>query len=302
MKNWTDLEPDLYKLMNKHYSPGRDRKIDKIVLHYNAGVGLSTEQVWNIWQSREASAHYQVETSGRIGQLVRDKDTAWHAGNWAANSSSIGIEHANNTGAPSWGFTKETLEEGAHLVAALCLGYGLGRPAWRTNVFPHSDFTSTSCPGELQSSLQASYMARAQAWYDAMKNGTTPAAPAKPAKNKPKKLAEDGLFGADTADALAYINGTPRDRMVSSQSAYWKSRFQNVLTTGWEWVNPDDAEGSQVIMATQRYYKRIGNYAGPIDGLVGPDWEKATIATYGGKNLQEAVKGMQRAINKQLGY
>ena len=95
MKNWNTLEADLNLLMNKHFTKGRQgRSINKIILHHNDG-NLSIQGCWNVWQTRPASAHYQVETSGRIGQLVWDRDTAWHAGNWVANTTSIGIEHAD---------------------------------------------------------------------------------------------------------------------------------------------------------------------------------------------------------------
>ncbi len=139
-----------------------------IVLHHNAGVGLTTQDCFRVWQTRESSAHYQVEASGRVGQLVGDGDTAWHAGDWDANLQSIGIEHANVSGPPGWGVSGQTVESGAHLVAALCVRFGLGRPQWGVNVFPHSHFTRTACPGQLAGGLRADYMRRAQGWYDAM--------------------------------------------------------------------------------------------------------------------------------------
>lgn len=174
MKNWNELQADENLLMNKHYTQGRSGKsITKIVLHHNAG-NLTIKDCWNTWQTREASAHYQVDAAGLIGQLVWDKDTAWHAGNWEANTTSIGIEHANNhTGYP-WTISEATLENGAHLVAALCRYYKLGRPEWGKNVFGHKNFAATSCPGEIAGSQNSKYMARAQYWYGQM-SGTTPA-------------------------------------------------------------------------------------------------------------------------------
>ena len=91
MKNWLALEADIDLIMNKHYTPGRNgRRIDKVIIHHNAG-NLTIRGCYDVWQSRPASAHYQVQTDGRIGQLVWDRDTAWHAGNFAANTTSIGI-------------------------------------------------------------------------------------------------------------------------------------------------------------------------------------------------------------------
>ncbi len=95
MKNWNTLEADIDLIMNKHYTARRSgRKIDKIIIHHNAG-NLTISGIWDVWQTRPASAHYQVDSNGRIGQLVWDRNTAWHAGNWEANTTSIGIEHAD---------------------------------------------------------------------------------------------------------------------------------------------------------------------------------------------------------------
>jgi N-acetyl-anhydromuramyl-L-alanine amidase AmpD len=115
-----------------------------------------------------------VEKSGRIGQLVHDKDTAWHAGVSTVNQVSIGIEHANDTFSPNWTISSATLENGAHLVAALCVYYKLGRPTWGKNLFGHYNYVSTACPGALRYAQGNTYVARAQYWYDQM-TGTQPA-------------------------------------------------------------------------------------------------------------------------------
>lgn len=175
MKNWDTLEPDRVKLLSKHFTAGRGgRKIRYVVIHHNAGM-LSIDQIWDVWQTRQASAHYQVTAIGEIGQLVWDRDTAWHAANLTRNQESIGVEHANIGGASAdWPISTATLEEGAHLVAALCKFYRLGRPQWGKNVRPHSETGQTSCPYHLgpTGKYGASYIARAQYWYDQMT--TTP--------------------------------------------------------------------------------------------------------------------------------
>lgn len=197
--DWKNLNADVNKILNKHYTKGRSgRKINKIIIHYNAG-DLTVEGCYSVWQNRPASAHYQVESSGRIGQLVWDGDTAWHAGNWDANCSSIGIEHANKAG----GYISEAcLDAGAHLVAALCKYYGLGRPKWKVNVFPHNHFAATSCPGRLQDEQRDAYMQKAQQWYDQMVNGAeAPSKPSKPSTGNKKTNEEvakevvDGKWG-----------------------------------------------------------------------------------------------------------
>lgn len=162
--DYYNLIADLNLIQTVHFTPGRSGKtIDKVIIHHNAG-DLTCETCWNVWQNRAASAHYQVESSGRISQHVWDENTAWHAGDWDANCSSIGIEHADHGD----GFTDECIENGAHLTAAVCRYYDLGEPEWMTNVFPHFHFQATSCPAGLADEYNEVYMRKAKEWYRAM--------------------------------------------------------------------------------------------------------------------------------------
>ncbi len=146
MKDWYTLEPDEYKLVpSSNYTSGRGgNSINKVVVHHNAGR-LTNQGVYNAFISNGTSAHYNVDSSGTICQYVYDSNTAWHAGNWNANQTSIGIEHCNTQSSSPWTIPDATLEEGAHLTAAVCYKFGLGRPTWKQNVFPHNYYKSTSC-------------------------------------------------------------------------------------------------------------------------------------------------------------
>lgn len=91
-----------------HYSNGRSgAKVDKIVIHHMATTNYDI--VPEIWKTREASAHYGIGKNGEIRAYVDEQNTAWHAGNWNANISSIGIEHCNSTGSLNWGLIKQPL-------------------------------------------------------------------------------------------------------------------------------------------------------------------------------------------------
>lgn len=156
-----------------HNTPNRvfrGEKITTIVIHHNDG-NLTTEGCWDTWQTRAASANYQVEANGTIGQLVRDSDIAWHAGNWGVNQRSIGIEHADSSRHP-YRVSNATLESGAHLVGALCVVYKLGVPTWGVNVIGHNEASSTECPASLGrgGSQHDAYINRARQWYYALLN------------------------------------------------------------------------------------------------------------------------------------
>lgn len=170
--NFDILKPDKNCWMTKNYKVGRKgHKVNKIVVHHNAG-NLTTEGCRKTWNARPperpASAHYQVEADGTIGQLVKLANTAYHAGNLEANYTSIGVEHANTSNKAPWAVPQKTLDAGAHLVAALCLKFKLGEPTWGKNVFPHKYFDATACPGELAGTQQDEYIRKAKDYYRAM--------------------------------------------------------------------------------------------------------------------------------------
>lgn len=299
--DFENLDADVDLILDRHFTPGRGgARVDKVVVHYNA-ANLTSEGCLSVWRTRPASAHYQVEESGRIGQLVHDWDTAWHCGNFAQNRRSIGVEHTNR---PDGTVSGACLDAGAHLVAALCLRFGLGEPAWGVNVFPHSAFSPTSCPGQLYGSQREEYIGRARRWYAAM-SGAAPAPQAAPApapapQPAPGGLEADGLWGSSTTRALQRLLGTPADGSVSSQPAAWRGRNPG-LTTGWEWTA--SPVGSQVVAEMQR---RMGVTA---DGMFGPATANALISRFMGESGatvldgridagSPTVRAMQRALNE----
>lgn len=188
MKNWANLVPDK-EVLTKNFTPGRGgKKVQFIVLHHNAGR-LTTEQCFQVWQNRQASAHYQVEADGTVGRLVADINTAWHCGNFEANQKSIGIEHANTANGAPWTLPNATVDAGARLVAHLCHKYGLGTPTWGVNVFPHKHFMATACPGELDGRQRKTYMTKAVEYYQSMSQGAANVPASKPATASSKIVA-----------------------------------------------------------------------------------------------------------------
>ena len=203
--DWENVVADVTDVMpQSNWTPGRSGcKISGITLHHNGG-NLSLAGCKAVMTGRGVSAHYQVDMYGRVAQYVNDWDTAWHAGNWAANLKTIGVEHADVSSSP-WSISEATLDSGAHLVAALCLHYDLGRPRWAVNVFPHSHWSATACPASLAGFQRDAYMARAQAWYDQMKSGGSAPAPSAPKPVAPQE-AKPGA-AVDVTYALRRLNG-----------------------------------------------------------------------------------------------
>lgn len=165
MISWTDLIAD-HNIWVDNFDEGRGGfALDRVVIHHNAGKAMTHADVYGAFNDNGTSAHYNVDIDGNICQFVHDSDTAWHCP--GVNKKSIGIEHANCSGAEGgWDVGDETIDAGAHLTAAICRAYGLGRPEWGSNVFPHSAFYSTACPASLRDKYAGEYIEKAQAYYD----------------------------------------------------------------------------------------------------------------------------------------
>jgi hypothetical protein len=170
--DWKNLQPDVYMRVAAGFTKGRPYGISGVTVHHMAG-NLTLEQCKAALDSNGTGAHYGV-AGGRVAQFVDDYNRAWACGDGigtgGGNDRTISIEHANDHADP-WTVSEDTLDTGAHLTAAICVYYKLGRPEWGKNVWPHRHWSATACPGELYGSQKDSYIARAQAWYDSMVNG-----------------------------------------------------------------------------------------------------------------------------------
>ncbi|PSJ63663.1 N-acetylmuramoyl-L-alanine amidase [Pseudaminobacter soli (ex Li et al. 2025)] len=79
---------------------GTDRP-DMVILHYTGMPTGAEAEAWLCDPASEVSSHYLVHEDGRVVQMVRESDRAWHAGksSWRGitdvNSWSVGIEIVN---------------------------------------------------------------------------------------------------------------------------------------------------------------------------------------------------------------
>lgn len=72
-----------------NHAKGRSQNIRGVVIHSMDGFYNGTIS-WFKNPDAQVSAHYLISKSGEVRQMVEDKDTAWHAGNY--NPYTIGIE------------------------------------------------------------------------------------------------------------------------------------------------------------------------------------------------------------------
>lgn len=126
-----------------HRDNFRDRrsgfKIRTIVVHNTAG---STEGTIATFQnsSNQVSAHYVIDRSGGIIQMVEDQHCAFHAGNRDMNDSSIGIEHVATDSLK--GLTPEQEQSSVSLIKYLMDVYNISIDT----ITAHRCVTNTDCP------------------------------------------------------------------------------------------------------------------------------------------------------------
>lgn len=144
-----DIYSDLITSTNPNVmnSTSDRRPIDLIIVHHNATTNKDIAMnTWIQGGPANSSAHYEITDDEIIG-CVGENYTAWQAGEWNANLRSIGLEHLNSTGAPSWQVSDATLRNSARLIADICKRYGL--PINSDTIKPHRYFVPTACPGGL---------------------------------------------------------------------------------------------------------------------------------------------------------
>lgn len=150
------IEPTSEWVGTPNFTPGRQgRSILAIVNHITAGYFPGCLE-WLQKPASQASAHYLITRDGRIVQLVREGDTAWHAGivnrpDWPLfdgtnpNRYTIGIEHV---GMPEDGLTEGQYQATLALQRYLVAKYGL--QANKDTVIGHYRIDSVNrpnCPG-----------------------------------------------------------------------------------------------------------------------------------------------------------
>ncbi len=136
----TEIETnyDYYYSNSPNYDSGRmGNPIETIMIHHWGEYYITFNGVVNwfsVWYSG-VSAHYVVQ-NGIVTQMVREGDTAWHAGDFSQNTRSIGIECRP---AKTAGDVNTVLE----LICDIWVRYGEIIP-----LCEHREYSSTYCPGE----------------------------------------------------------------------------------------------------------------------------------------------------------
>ncbi len=133
---------DLAAATNYTQAHRTERQIHFIVLHVTEGSFLGSV-AWLRDPRAHASANFVVSREGQVDQLVPLHDIAWHAGNWAYNVRSVGIENAGFVDDPA-GFPLREYKASARLAATIARRALI--PIDRRHIIGHSDVPDPNDP------------------------------------------------------------------------------------------------------------------------------------------------------------
>ncbi|MFM1524750.1 MULTISPECIES: N-acetylmuramoyl-L-alanine amidase [Helcococcus] len=141
-----------YVKLSPNHSGLRKNKIDTITIHHMAG-NLSVETCGEVFypRSREASSNYGVDSKGRVGMYVEEKNRSWCSSSPENDHRAVTIEVANDEFGGNWHVSDKALEKTIELCVDICRRNGIKRLNYtgdtRGNLTKHEWFANTNCPG-----------------------------------------------------------------------------------------------------------------------------------------------------------
>jgi hypothetical protein len=116
-----------------------DFGVDMVIVHVTQGSFASAVKAFQD-PAHKAATHYIVGQDGRVTQMIRELDVAYHAGNRDYNERSVGIEHEGFVDRPQ-DLTDEMYAASARLTAGICARYDI--PLDREHIIGHVEVPGT---------------------------------------------------------------------------------------------------------------------------------------------------------------
>lgn len=141
-----------YVRLSPNCSRPRNDKIKKITIHHMAG-NLSVETCGSVFAptSRQASSNYGIDSRGRVGMYVEEKNRAWTSSSPSNDHQAITIEVANDQMGGNWHVSDTALAKLIDLCVDICKRNGIKKLNYTGNtsgnLTKHEWFANTNCPG-----------------------------------------------------------------------------------------------------------------------------------------------------------
>lgn len=140
-----------YTRISPNKTSPRNHKIDRITIHHMAG-NLSVETCGSVFapSSRQASSNYGIDSNGRVGMYVEEKDRSWCSSSKSNDHRAVTIEVADDSTNP-WHSSDKAMNKLVELCADICKRNGIARLNYTGdtsgNLTMHKWFAATDCPG-----------------------------------------------------------------------------------------------------------------------------------------------------------
>jgi hypothetical protein len=141
-----------YTRLSPNYS-ARTKPITKITIHHAAVVNASLAGFGNGFAqtSRQASSNYAIDSNGKVGMYVEEKNRAWTSSNAENDQMAVTIEVANSKGEPNWEVSNAAYATLLDLCEDICRRNGIKQLNYTGdatgNLTMHKWFAATGCPG-----------------------------------------------------------------------------------------------------------------------------------------------------------
>lgn len=141
-----------YTRLSPNYS-ARTKPITKITIHHAAVVNASLAGFGNGFAqpSRQASSNYAIDSNGKVGMYVEEKNRAWTSSNAENDQMAVTIEVANSKGEPNWEVSNAAYSTLLDLCEDICRRNGIKQLNFTGdktgNLTMHKYFAATGCPG-----------------------------------------------------------------------------------------------------------------------------------------------------------
>lgn len=261
----------------------RSYKKKSVTLHHNGGR-LSLAGILEVWKTRPASAHFQSDKNGNLGQYVRVYEYAWAVGNTTGNMETVSIEMANETLSPSWRVAEVTWKSAARLAGWLFANVIDGKPRpSRSNLHYHHYWKSTDCAGPFMDSIYDQVLAETQKWYDyftgkapSMSTNLTIATKAVVTALRGEPMNTTDTFYADARQVLAWGRSLSQqpvkpeseqawvEAIVSDNYASAGSIFRGCITNLQDYfgIQEDSEHVLDLLLRMKEYGYRVISYDG----------------------------------------
>lgn len=284
--NYTKISPN-------RTSP-RNHAIDRITIHHMAG-NLSVETCGNVFapSSRQASSNYGIDSDGRVGMYVEEKDRSWCSSNKANDHRAVTIEVADDVIGNGWHSSDKAMNKLVELCADICRRNGIARLNYtgdtNGNLTMHKWFAATDCPG--------AYLESKFPWIAEQVNKILAGGTADNVGSSNTNIAQDttqSLDGYSVGDYVTvstyYSSSTdPISKAIAPKSWVCKqitkilpgSHNPYLLGNGFAWCNKGDIRGKGDLTGNQNKPAASTNSKISVDGLWGTNTTKKAQAVFG---------------------